>query len=258
VKRTRARARAVVTALVAAAVLAVPAGAAAAAPRDGAPASAGAPAASAPSPSVATTADARPCARAGRAAGWRGDVLVTAVAVAMAESGCTEGATNSNGPTAGCPGGSLDRGAWQINDCYQPQVSDACAFDLWCNAEQSYLISGRGADFTPWVTYNTGAHQRYWQVAVDAVNAPSGGGNYTVRTGTGDGHVNLRSGPGSGYTRTGEVADAATVTLSCHARGTGHEGPWGSSDLWNRLTDGSWISDAFVYTGTSQPVVPAC
>jgi hypothetical protein len=183
---------------------------------------------------------------------------VLAVAVSLAESDCTPSATGYNGPTSGCPGGSADRGAWQINDCYHAEVSDACAYDLTCNAQASYRISDGGADFTPWTTYNTGAYLTYWSEAEEGVNAPSGGDVYTVRTGTGDGYVNLRAGPGIGHQAVGQVWDAGTVHLSCWDYGTSHEGPWGTSNLWDRLTDGTWISDAFVYTGTFQPVVPRC
>jgi hypothetical protein len=226
------------------------------------PASVGAPAEEAqrarPDSRAAASARAVRCAKAGRAAGWRGDRLVLAVAISLAESDCTPGATGYNGPTSGCPSGSADRGAWQINDCYHAEVSDACAYDLWCNAREAYRISDDGADFTPWTTYNTGAYAGYWNEAEDGVNAPSGGDVYTVRTGTGGGYVNLRSGPDVSETAVGRVADAGTVHLSCWTYGSRHEGPWGSSNLWNRLTDGSWISDAFVWTGTFDPVVPRC
>lgn len=226
------------------------------------PASVGKPAASARHAErggeTALAARAARCADAGRAAGWRGDRLVLAVAISLAESGCTPGATGYNGPTSGCPNGSADRGAWQINDCYHAEVSDACAYDLQCNADEAYRISDGGADFTPWTTYNTGAYAGYWAEAVDGVNAPSGNDTYTVRTGSGGGYVNLRAGPHVTEDAVGRVADAGTVQLQCWAYGSTHEGPWGSSDLWNQLTDGRWISDAFVYTGTFDPVVPRC
>ncbi|MFP8886241.1 MULTISPECIES: hypothetical protein [Streptomyces] len=237
---------------------------AAATPRGGqdAPASVGAPADSAgpAAREVGATATTRSisCAGAGRAAGWRGDQLVLAVAIALAESGCTPGATGYNGPTTGCPYGSADRGAWQINDCYHSDVSDACAYDLRCNADAAYRIYGWSGGFTPWTTYNTGAYQAYWSEAETGVNAPSGNNTYTVRTGDGTGYVNLRSGPGTGYSAVGRVQDADTVRISCYSLGTTHVGPWGSSNLWNRLTSGSWISDAFVYTGSAAPVVPRC
>ncbi|HEX2417847.1 MAG TPA: peptidase M23 [Micromonosporaceae bacterium] len=70
--------------------------------------------------------------------------------------------------------------------------------------------------------------------------------------------LNKRSGPGTGYPVVGSVADAATVSISCSANGTTHEGRWGATSLWNKLTDGTWVSDAFLYTGTDGTVNGYC
>jgi LasA protease len=70
--------------------------------------------------------------------------------------------------------------------------------------------------------------------------------------------VNRRSGPGAGHALAGTTADGATVSIACSANGTTHTGRWGTSSLWNRLTDGTWISDAYVYTGVAGPVNGMC
>jgi LasA protease len=75
----------------------------------------------------------------------------------------------------------------------------------------------------------------------------------------GGGVLNRRAGPGTGYEQVGTLQDGATVRVSCSARGTIHTGRNGyTSDLWNRLTDGSWVSDAFLWTGTGAPVAGWC
>src|SRR5688500_1335097 len=66
------------------------------------------------------------CVSSGRAAGFDGENLVVAVAVAMAESRCDPSARGVN------TNGSIDRGLWQINSIHT-DVSDACAFDAMCN-----------------------------------------------------------------------------------------------------------------------------
>ncbi|WBB80573.1 peptidase M23 [Micromonospora sp. WMMD882] len=74
----------------------------------------------------------------------------------------------------------------------------------------------------------------------------------------GGGTVNRRSGPGTGYGVVGAATDGATVSVACSANGTTHTGRWGATALWNRLTDGSWISDAYLWTGVSGPVNGWC
>lgn len=71
--------------------------------------------------------------------------------------------------------------------------------------------------------------------------------------------LNKRSGPGTGYAIVGSVADGATVTISCSANGTTHTGRSGNpTSLWNKLSDGSWVSDAYTWTGTTNPVSGWC
>ena len=74
----------------------------------------------------------------------------------------------------------------------------------------------------------------------------------------GGGTVNKRTGPGTGYALAGSVGDGATVSVSCSANGTTHTGRWGTTSLWNRLSDGTWVTDAFLWTGVDGPVNGYC
>ena len=71
--------------------------------------------------------------------------------------------------------------------------------------------------------------------------------------------LNRRSGPGAANAVMGKLADGDTVTIACSARGTKHTGRNNYvTDLWNKLSDGSWVSDAYVWTGTATPVNGNC
>lgn len=83
------------------------------------------------------------------------------------------------------------------------------------------------------------------------------GANQGIVDSNGGGTVNRRSGPGTGYPVVGTLADGATVTISCWRNGTSHSGRWGATAVWNKLTDGTWFSDAFAYTGVST-IGPNC
>jgi Lysozyme like domain len=110
------------------------------------------------------------CARTARRAGFsKTGTLVTAVAVALAESHCSTKAVNRNGRTRGCPRGSIDRGVWQINDCHHPKVSARCAHTAQCSANAAYRISSHGKTFRPWVAYRNGRYRSYLAEARAAV-----------------------------------------------------------------------------------------
>ncbi len=117
-----------------------------------------------------------------------------------------------------------------------------------------------------WVPQNGGA--AYQGSALHGSTRASAGGslyNYGalgftqgVMDTNGGGVVNKRTGPGTGYGTAGTVADGVTVTVSCSSNGTTHTGRWGTTSLWNRLTDGTWVTDAFMWTGVAGPVNGYC
>jgi hypothetical protein len=86
-------------------------------------------------------------------AGFTGQGLVDAVAVALAESGGNTEATHTNSDTYR----SVDRGLWQINSHWHPEVSAAQAFDPAQAAAAAYRISGGGRSWSPWSTWTNGA-----------------------------------------------------------------------------------------------------
>lgn len=87
-------------------------------------------------------------------AGFRGEALTIAVAIALAESGGNAGARN--------PKGEDSRGLWQIN--VAPDVRPNKWGDLYdpaVNARAAFEVSGGGKNFQPWTTYaHSTAHGR--------------------------------------------------------------------------------------------------
>ena len=105
------------------------------------------------------------CVSVGRTAGFSGETFVVAIAVAMAESRCDPSARGVN------PAGSVDRGLWQINDRWHPEVSDSCAYNAQCNAREAYRISDEGGNWSPWATYKSGAYKKFMDDARAAIGA---------------------------------------------------------------------------------------
>lgn len=82
--------------------------------------------------------------------------------------------------------------------------------------------------------------------------------NQGIVDANGGGYVNMRSGPGSNYSLVGTKRDGEIVSVSCTAYGTNHTGRWGTTNLWNKLSNGQWMSDAYLWTGTANAIAPRC
>jgi hypothetical protein len=82
-------------------------------------------------------------------AGGSSAAALVAAEIARAESGGRQYATDpdSNGTT--------DRGYWQINSVH----GALSTYDPAGNARAAVQLSSDGADWAPWVTYQTGAYQ---------------------------------------------------------------------------------------------------
>lgn len=75
---------------------------------------------------------------------------------------------------------------------------------------------------------------------------------------TSGGPLTVRSGPGTGTAAVGQAGNYANVVIECTATGTTVTGTYGTSNVWNRIGPNNWVSDAYVNTGSSAPVAPAC
>lgn len=90
-------------------------------------------------------------------AGFRGADLLTAVAVAIKESGGNTQAYNPES-AAGTRPGSGSRGLWQIYGTAHPEYNNTLVFDPQANANAAYKVYREaGGRFTPWSTYNNGS-----------------------------------------------------------------------------------------------------
>lgn len=123
--------------------------------------------------SAAQASAATRCAHWATAAGFANDgylsgSLVTAVAVSLAESGCTPRDCFDDTRRRACTEkamhrkDSVDRGAWQLNSKAWGSISNQCAFSGPCAARAAYLtISSDGTFFARWTQYDTDAYAHY-------------------------------------------------------------------------------------------------
>lgn len=98
-------------------------------------------------------------------AGFTGADLVTAIAIALAES---------SGNTHAVGDGGTSFGLWQIHTTAHPQFSKTGLFDPQYNANAAYAIYSACNGFTAWTTFNCGQYQNYMGCANAATCAKKG------------------------------------------------------------------------------------
>lgn len=105
-------------------------------------------------------------------AGFSGDDLAIAIAVALAESGGNQGAYNPE-IAAGTPEGKGSYGLWQIYTKVHPEFdAQQLVQDPQYNANAAYQIySEAGFSFRPWSTFKNGAYLAHMEVAQAAAGS---------------------------------------------------------------------------------------
>jgi uncharacterized protein YraI len=70
--------------------------------------------------------------------------------------------------------------------------------------------------------------------------------------------LNVRSGPGTGYTVVRVLSEGAHVPIYCQTPGTSVSGPYGTSNIWDNISNGEYVSDSYVHTGSDGYVASRC
>lgn len=70
--------------------------------------------------------------------------------------------------------------------------------------------------------------------------------------------LNVRKGPDADAELAGLAAKTSVIPIMCQAHGTKVEGSVKTTDLWDQIGVGYWVSDAHVDTGKTGPVAPSC
>lgn len=70
--------------------------------------------------------------------------------------------------------------------------------------------------------------------------------------------VNVRSGPSTQYPIVRSLAAGSTVPIYCQKPGEWITGPYGTTNLWDNIAPGEYVSDAYVKTGTDGYVASRC
>ncbi|MEU0251489.1 SH3 domain-containing protein [Streptomyces sp. NPDC006184] len=70
--------------------------------------------------------------------------------------------------------------------------------------------------------------------------------------------LNVRSGPGPGYNLVRVLPEGVRVPVYCQTPGTTVSGTYGTTDLWDLIDSGEYVSDAYVHTGSDGYIAARC
>ncbi|WP_433857629.1 peptidase [Streptomyces kronopolitis] len=70
--------------------------------------------------------------------------------------------------------------------------------------------------------------------------------------------VKVRQGPSTDEPVVRTLAEGARVQIRCQRHGQRVSGPYGTSDIWDNIAPGQYVSDTYVHTGSSGRVAPVC
>ncbi|MCG7209501.1 SH3 domain-containing protein [Streptomyces arenae] len=70
--------------------------------------------------------------------------------------------------------------------------------------------------------------------------------------------LNVRSGPGTSYSVTRVLTEGAKVPIYCQTPGSTVSGYYGTSNIWDNISNGEFVSDTYVHTGSDGYVADRC
>ncbi|MFJ5827666.1 peptidase [Streptomyces sp. NPDC093089] len=89
--------------------------------------------------------------------------------------------------------------------------------------------------------------------------APQGEDTMSTRYEVAPGYrVNVRSGPSTKYPIVRVLPLGATIAINCQKYGEWINGPYGTTNIWDNIAPGEYVSDAYVHTGSDDLVAPRC
>ncbi|MDN3026226.1 SH3 domain-containing protein [Streptomyces sp. S.PB5] len=73
-----------------------------------------------------------------------------------------------------------------------------------------------------------------------------------------DVRLNVRNGPGTSYSIVRILPEGSKVPIYCQTPGTTVTGPYGTSNIWDNISNGQYVSDTYVNTGSDGYVADRC
>ncbi|MER5598946.1 SH3 domain-containing protein [Streptomyces sp. NPDC002265] len=75
---------------------------------------------------------------------------------------------------------------------------------------------------------------------------------------TADVRLNVRGGPGTDYSIVRTLPGGSKVPIYCQTPGTTVTGTYGTSNIWDNISNGEFVSDTYVQTGSDGYIASRC
>ncbi|WP_097267320.1 SH3 domain-containing protein [Streptomyces sp. TLI_55] len=90
---------------------------------------------------------------------------------------------------------------------------------------------------------------------IEALSATASVRYYSIAPGI---RLNVRNGPGTNFSVVRVLPEGSKVPIYCQTPGTNVSGPYGTSNIWDNISNGQYVSDAYVQTGSDGYVADRC
>ncbi|WP_211124340.1 SH3 domain-containing protein [Streptomyces yatensis] len=107
------------------------------------------------------------------------------------------------------------------------------------------------------VATSDAANATHAAIATEAADVETTAGAITYPTAPGY-QVNVRSGPGTNHRVVKVLPYNTRVPIRCQRHGEKVSGPYGTTDIWDSIAPGQYVSDAYVRTGSDGFVTVPC
>ncbi len=167
---------------------------------------------------------------------------------------CASLAAAAAGTKVRTDGGPLNvRSAATSSSSRTGTVANGAAISLTCQVSGE-KVSGTVRTTSQWDRLASGGYVSHGYIQTSSTlpscAAPT---TYAGTAHTEGGPLNVRSGPSASYSSVGTVADGAELTLSCAVNGQSVSGAVRASSQWDKLTNGNYVSHAYVQTSATLP-----
>jgi Fibronectin type III domain/CHAP domain len=140
-------------------------------------------------------------------------------------------------------------GTWIAGPSVGANVTSVTVNGLTPDTKYTFQVGARNSVGTHWSAYVYGS-----TTAQPAYNT----GRQVTIASQATGGVSGHTGPGNSYA-TGPTHPAnSALWIVCYVNGQSITGPYDTTAIWDLGDDGYYYTDAWLYTGTNGPAVPAC